>query len=203
LIRFKRSEFALARALADSVLAEAGDSVHADLRLLGGLAGLTGKLARATVFARISGAYLPASGPEIPTSISAPAAAFFTNAAFGICGPATDRIEQELDRDISSAFSEDDRERARAELKSRPISFLASCTNGLASLKIPNTTDKLLRMQQACELLPLADRIGNHVEKARKRAAALALAHDGRDDQLEVLRAARLGNRGDKVATSV
>jgi serine/threonine protein kinase/tetratricopeptide (TPR) repeat protein len=149
LIRFKRSEFALARTLADSVLAEAGDSVHVDLRLLGGLAGLTGKLAKATVFARISGAYLPASGPDIPTSISAPAAAFFTGAAFGICGPATDRIEQELDRDISSGFSEDDRERARAELKSRPISFLAPCTNGLASLQIPNSTDKLLRMQQA------------------------------------------------------
>jgi serine/threonine protein kinase/tetratricopeptide (TPR) repeat protein len=149
LIRFKRSEFPLARTLADSVLAEADDSVYTDLRLLGGLAGLTGRLSRATIFARISGAYLPSSGPEIPTSLSAPAAAFFTSAAFGICGPATDRIEQELDRDISSAFSEDDRERARAELKSRPISLLAPCTNGLASLKIPNSTDKLVRMQQA------------------------------------------------------
>jgi tetratricopeptide (TPR) repeat protein len=148
-IRFKRSEFALARTLADSVLAEVGDAGHADLRLLGGLAGLTGKLERATVFARISGAFLPASGPDIPKSVSAPAAAFFTNAAFGVCGPATDRIEQDLDRAISSGFSEDDRERARAELKSRPISLLAPCTNGMASLKIPNTTDKPLRMQQA------------------------------------------------------
>jgi serine/threonine protein kinase/tetratricopeptide (TPR) repeat protein len=148
-IRFKRSEFALARTLADSVLDEVNDSGHADLRLLGGLAGLTGKLARATDLARLSGVYRPASGLDIPTSVSAPAAAFFTNAAFGVCGPATDRIEEELDRNISSAFSEDDRERARAELKSRPISLLAPCTNGMASLKIPNAIDKPLRMQQA------------------------------------------------------
>ena len=148
-IRFKRSEFAIARLLADSVLADVSDSGQTDLRLLGGLAGLTGKLARATVLARLSGVYLPASGLDVPTSLSAPAAAFFANAALGVCGPATDKIEQELDRDISSAFSEDDRERARAELKSRPVSLLAPCTNGVASLKIPTTTDKTLRMQQA------------------------------------------------------
>ena len=148
-IRFKRSEFTLARTLADSVLAEASDSGPADLRLLGGLAALTGKLGRTTVLARRSGAYLPASGLNIPTSVGAPAAAFFANAALGICGPATQKIEQDLDREISSGFSEDDRERARADLKARPISLLAPCTNGMASLQIPATTNKVLRMQQA------------------------------------------------------
>jgi serine/threonine protein kinase/tetratricopeptide (TPR) repeat protein len=147
-IRFKRSEFALARTLADSVLAEPSDSAVVDLRLQGGLASLTGKLARTIELTRLSGVYIPASNLAIPPRVGGPAAAFFASAVLGVCGPEIDQLERELDAAISSSFSENDRERARADLKSRPLGFTAPCTNGSASLKIPAPADKVLRMQQ-------------------------------------------------------
>jgi hypothetical protein len=148
-IRFKRSEFALARALADSVLGEASDSAVADLRVQGGLAALTGKLARTIELTRLSGVYIPASNLYIPPRVGAPAAAFFASAVLGVCGSEIDELERELDAAISSSFSENDRERARADLKSRPLGFTAPCTNAAGSLKIPTPVDKVLRMQQA------------------------------------------------------
>lgn len=148
-IRFKRSEFEVARALADSVLAGAGESTVGDMRLLGGLAALTGKLARTTELTRLSGAYIPPVRLSIPPRVGGPAAAFFANAALGVCGPTIERLERELDAVISSSYSEDDRERARAQLKARPLGFIAACTNGAASLRIAAPTDNVLRMQQA------------------------------------------------------
>ena len=41
----------------------------------------------------------------------------------------------------------------------------------------------------AAELLPLAHRVGDHVEEPGERAADLALDGDGAHDELEVLRA--------------
>ena len=148
-IRFKRSEFALARMLADSALTETADSTLGDPRLLGGLAALTGKLARTTQLARLSGAYIPASTLSIPPRVGGAAAALFAYAALGVCGPMTERLERELDAEISSTFSEQDREKARADLKARPLSLMAACTHGAASLRIPDPADNILRMQQA------------------------------------------------------
>jgi serine/threonine protein kinase/tetratricopeptide (TPR) repeat protein len=148
-IRFKRSEFAVARSLADSVLAEASRSGRGDPRVLGGLAALTGKLARATQLARLSDAHVPVTRLSIPSRVGGPAAAFFTYAALGVCGPQIDRIERELDTEISSSFAEADQPQARVDLKTRPLGMSAPCNNATASLKIPASQDEILRMQQA------------------------------------------------------
>ena len=46
----------------------------------------------------------------------------------------------------------------------------------------------------AGELLPLPDRVGDHVDQPGERAADLALDRDGGDDEVEVLRADARGH---------
>ena len=51
----------------------------------------------------------------------------------------------------------------------------------------------------AHELLPLPDRVGDHVEEPGERAADLALDGHGVDHEREVLRADALGHVGERV----
>ncbi len=55
------------------------------------------------------------------------------------------------------------------------------------------------RANLARELLPLANRVGDHVEERRERAADLPLDRDGGDRELEVLRADALRHVGERV----
>jgi serine/threonine protein kinase/tetratricopeptide (TPR) repeat protein len=147
-IHFKRSEFALARALADSVLREASDTDEANMRLLSGLAALTGKVDKTTELVLRTGAYVPPSNVSIPTQVSRAAAAFFASAALGVCGSYLQDAEHRLDQAIQGNVPEEDRERMQTELKQRPVTLMAACNNARSSLQFRNPQDRVLQMQQ-------------------------------------------------------
>ena len=177
-IHFKRSEFALSRSLADSVLREATDNDDANLPLLSGLASLTGKIDKTTELVLQVGSFMPPSNVSIPTQVMRPAAAFFTAAAFGACGPYLQQTEAQLDRAIESNVSEENRERLKSDLKERPVTLMAAC-DGARSLHFRGTEDLVMRMQQDLargDLRSLRSRLAQISEQLKmQRPADLSL----------------------------
>jgi tRNA A-37 threonylcarbamoyl transferase component Bud32/tetratricopeptide (TPR) repeat protein len=147
-LHFKRSEFSLARALADSVLRESSDTDETNLRLLSGLSAMTGNIEKTTELVLRTDAYVPPTNISIPTPVGHAAAAFFTNAAMGVCGSYLQAAEDRLDRAIASNVAEEDRLRIQTDLKQRPVSLIASCDGARSSLQFHAPQDPILQMQQ-------------------------------------------------------
>jgi len=145
-LRFKQGNFLLARALADSVLAnhippeEAGDVI--------GLAALTGKLERTAELARHTSDYA-ASAASLPIQVMDAAAPFFAFAALGVCSDTTFALERRLDDQLAHYVAEDKLAGVRVAVKARPLSMLAPCTGGKSSLGVDAAGYRLLKMQQA------------------------------------------------------
>jgi serine/threonine protein kinase/tetratricopeptide (TPR) repeat protein len=145
---FKQGEFARARLLADSVLANVHNPKPEEAGAIIGLAALTGKIGKTTELARVAASY-PASASGVPIPVMDAAASFFAFAALGVCGDTTARLERRLDDQLTHYVAEDQQARVTTAVKARPLSMLASCTGGKSSLGIHAPGSKLLKMQQA------------------------------------------------------
>ncbi|HEY4734932.1 MAG TPA: serine/threonine-protein kinase [Gemmatimonadaceae bacterium] len=146
---FKQGEFVHATALADSVLAAPRRSIAEEAQTIIGLAALTGKLARTAELARVTTPYA-SSAFNLPVPVMDAAAPFFAFAALGVCSDTTARLESRLDDQIAHSVAEDQQTQISAAVKTRPLSMLAPCTGGKASLRIPSYgASRLIAMQQA------------------------------------------------------
>jgi tRNA A-37 threonylcarbamoyl transferase component Bud32 len=146
---FKQGDFPYARALADSILATPRDGGAREAETIIGLAALTGKLGKTAELAREAPPYA-STAFNLPIPVMDAAAPFFAFAALGVCGDTTERLERRLDEQIAHSVSEEQQPQVRVAVKARPLSMLASCTNGKASLRIPATgASRLVAMQQA------------------------------------------------------
>jgi serine/threonine protein kinase/tetratricopeptide (TPR) repeat protein len=148
-VNLKGSRFVEARTLADSILDAKLGSDNMDPRAMLGLAAITGRLAKASDFASASRDWVPASSADLPYAINEAAARLFVHAAFGVCGEQLNESERALDSKLDSFISDEEKSRVRAEIKARPLSMMAPCTNAQSALRILNPTSRISRLQQA------------------------------------------------------
>ncbi|HEV7837030.1 MAG TPA: hypothetical protein VGO75_03105, partial [Gemmatimonadaceae bacterium] len=147
-LRFKQGEFSRSRALTDSILAGLVNPSREEADATVGLAALTGKIARMSELTRSPYTYAAAVS-NVPVAVADAAAPFFTYAALGLCGDATDRLEKNLDQQLARYVAEDQQGAVTAAVKARPLSMLAPCSGAKSSLRIQAGSNRLLRPQQA------------------------------------------------------
>jgi hypothetical protein len=148
-LRVKRSEFARAGGIADSVLKHYDATSQDDATELIGLAALTGQIGQTARLARFGIWPLAVGRVVIAPSLGEAAANLFAHAALGACEPGARSLEDALERQLQSYVPENQRYQIRAVLATRSFSMLAPCTNAQSSLKIEAPRDRLFRMQQA------------------------------------------------------
>jgi hypothetical protein len=66
-----------------------------------------------------------------------------------VCSDTVAALERRLDEQIASFVAEDQQAQLRQDLKSRPLSMLAPCTNGQSALRIDAGDDRQLQIQNA------------------------------------------------------
>src|SRR5687768_7400050 len=148
-LRLKRSEFARANAIADSLLANHAVAGEEDARELIAVAALSGKIGKTAMLAHQGGLPLPATSVSIPPPVSSAAADLFAHAALGSCGPETTNILAQLERQLQSYVPETHRAEVRGVLRTRSLSMLTPCDRGKSALQIGESHDRLHRMQRA------------------------------------------------------
>ena len=148
-LRFKQGNFGAARLLADSLLRAAQRPNRDDAKALIGLAALTGKIGRTAELARISGAFVVSDIVATPAQTREVAATLFAFAALGVCSDTVSILERELDQSIASYVAENQQAQLRQDLKSRPLSMLAPCTNARSVLRVEPRGDLQLEIQTA------------------------------------------------------
>jgi serine/threonine protein kinase len=148
-LRFKQGNFGAARLLADSILRATERPNRDDAKALIGLAALTGKIGRTAELARTSGAFVISDLVATPAQTREVAASFFAFAALGVCSDTVSVLERELDQSIASYVAENQQAQLRQDLKSRPLSMLAPCTNASSVLRVEPRGDLQLEIQTA------------------------------------------------------
>jgi hypothetical protein len=148
-LRLKRSEFARAGALADSVLGRYDAASQEDANELIGLAALAGKIDQTARLARFGIWPLAVARVAIAPSLGEATANLFAHAALGGCEPGARSLEVAFERQLQSYVPENQRNQIRGVLATRSFSMLSPCTGALSSLKIEAPYDPLFRMQQA------------------------------------------------------
>ena len=187
------SSLRIARALADSLLAQAPSGDRQEARLLAGLAALTGRADRAAAYNRLAGARV--AHPAIAES----APALLAYAAMGGPTDSIRRLEQELDRTLRTGMSGSGRNTARAEWLIRSA-FLAipevRFTTEPGDARGESQSGRLIAAWRAGNL-SAAKGILFGLRSARKRGAVRAF-----DITLDMLHAesAVLADLGDTVA---
>jgi eukaryotic-like serine/threonine-protein kinase len=144
-LKFKLGDFSAAETLADSALK---NDTGGDPLSLAILAALTGRVA---AMARWSDrAHVPnlVGFSSVPPQLSQPAAEFFSRAALGLCGEATDKLESKIEQQLQSYVRENERPAMRFAIESRSLGMLGPCTNGKSALRVASSRDRLNRMQQ-------------------------------------------------------
>jgi serine/threonine protein kinase/tetratricopeptide (TPR) repeat protein len=148
-LRLKRSEFAKARALADSLLTNQGPADASDANELIGLAALTGRIGRTAQLARLGGWSLLSAGVLVTPQVADAASTLFAHAALGACGPELTASVNGLETRLRSYVPENQRSETRSVLADRSFSLMAPCTNGVSSLRIQAPQDRLYKMQRS------------------------------------------------------
>ena len=148
-VHFKNSGFDAARALADSTFNEYSRNASADPRSIVGLAIITGRVAKAGDLVQLSKEWEPVLPSPVPSTIGSAAGQFFALAALGVCGPAFDNAERELDQNLDSFVSDDQKDALRTAIKARPLSMISPCTNGASAVRLGKSGSRLIRIQQA------------------------------------------------------
>jgi tetratricopeptide (TPR) repeat protein len=148
-VRVKDSQFAAARALADSILTWESAQAAENAPMTVGLAALTGRLTQTAILARSSGDWRPASPVDLPSTIVPAAATFFSYSALGVCTNAAANVERDLDEKIDTYVADAEQKTVRDGIKARPFSLMAPCTSAKSALRIANPNNRLWRMQQA------------------------------------------------------
>jgi tetratricopeptide (TPR) repeat protein len=146
-LRFKQGEFSRSRQLTDSILIGLVNPSREEADAVVGLAALTGKIARMSELARSPYTYAAAVS-NVPVAVADAAAPFFTAAALGLCGDATDKLEQSLDQQLARYVADDQQPAITTAVKARPLSMLAPCSGAKSSLRIQAGSNRLLRLQQ-------------------------------------------------------
>jgi len=146
-LRFKQGNYAISRALADSLLIQSGKRTD-EAQTLIGLAALTGKIGKTAELARVTHDYA-ASAASLAPPITDAAAPFFAFAALGVCGDTVRAIERRLDDALGHFVAETQLPQIKRAVKARPLSMLGPCTGGQASLGIEAGSNRLLNLQQA------------------------------------------------------
>ncbi len=148
-LRLKRSEFAKARALADSLLTNQRPADAGDASELIGLAAMTGRVGQTAQLARLGGWSLLSAGVLVPPQVAEAASILFARAALGACGPELTSSLNGLETMLRGYVPENQRGETRSVLADRSLSLMAPCTNGNSSLRIRAPQDRLYRMQRA------------------------------------------------------
>jgi hypothetical protein len=148
-VDFKNSDFRAARELADSTLNEYGRGGTADPRSMIGLAAITGRVAKTSELAQSSGEWEPVGASQLPSAIGTAAGRFFSLAALGVCGPALDAAERELDQKLDSFVADDQKDALRAAIKARPLTMIAPCTRAESPMRLGSSGSKIARIQEA------------------------------------------------------
>lgn len=148
-VRFKNSDFSGARALADSTLNEYGREGTADPRSMIGLAAITGRVSKTGELARASREWEPAVTNQLSPAIGTAAGQFFALAALGVCGPAFDAAERELDQKLDSFVADDQKGALRTAIKARPLTMIAPCANAESAMRNGGSRSRIARIQQA------------------------------------------------------
>jgi serine/threonine protein kinase/tetratricopeptide (TPR) repeat protein len=148
-LRLKRSEFASGRLLADTLL----QNTETDPQIIEELIPIAAATGRMSTDARFvaGSSFIPSdvSGVRVQPAIANAAARFLVHAALGDCSGATESARNELERLLSSYYSEREAAELRPALESRATSLVSPCTGGKSSLAAGATADRLTRMQQA------------------------------------------------------
>jgi serine/threonine protein kinase/tetratricopeptide (TPR) repeat protein len=148
-VRFKNSDFRGARALADSTLNEYGREGTADPQSMIGLAAITGRVSKTGELAEASKEWEPAVTNQLSPAIGLAAGRFFALAALGICGPAFEAAERELDQKLDSFVAEDQKDAVRAAIKARPLIMIGPCTNAASAIRIRGSGSRIAQLHQA------------------------------------------------------
>jgi serine/threonine protein kinase/tetratricopeptide (TPR) repeat protein len=148
-LRLKRSEFAKARALTDSLLTNqrAGDAGGASELI--GLAAMTGRIGQTAQLARLGGWSLRSARVLVAPQVAEAASTLFARAALGACGPELTASLNGLETRLRSYVPENQRSQTRSVLADRSFSLMAPCTNGMSSLRIQAPQDRLYKMQRS------------------------------------------------------
>jgi hypothetical protein len=148
-LRLKRGEFARARSLADSVLANHQPGASGDASDLIGLAAMTGRIGQTAQLARLGGWSLLSARVQVAPQVAEAAANVFARAALGACGPELTASLIGLETQLRSYVPENERSQTRSILADRSFSLMAPCTNAKSALRIALPQDRLYKMQRA------------------------------------------------------
>jgi serine/threonine protein kinase/tetratricopeptide (TPR) repeat protein len=148
-VLFKSSDFRGARSLADSTLNEYGREGNADPRSMVGLAAITGRISKTGELAESSKEWEPVVRVPLTPAIGSAAGQFFALAALGVCGPAFDVAERELDQKLDSFVADDQKDALRTAIKARPLMMIAPCTNAESAMRVGGSGSRVARIQQA------------------------------------------------------
>jgi hypothetical protein len=130
-VLLKSSEFARARGLADSALANASNASAHEANWLAGIAALTGRARDAARLARLGGAP-PVDWDTLPPSLADAATALLLRAAYGLCGPEFAASFDQLDDLIESYTAPVYRDAMRDQLTRRTRLLSVPCLGGKA-----------------------------------------------------------------------
>ena len=147
-LHFKRSEFAIARFLADSILRAASEEpVAADS--LGWMAALTGRADLTAKYWLATVSTQTVTGGIVAPVVAQAASRFFGYAALGVCGAPLSAAREQLDQLLRNYVDGDIRQGVETDVATRSASLATPCTNGVSSLRIATPTDLLQKAQQA------------------------------------------------------
>lgn len=169
-MRFKRGEYSGARAVADSLLNKSDPAVRDDPAALIGLSALMGRVGW-TAEQAVGAGVIPeqVNGLALPTSLREVAGTFFAYAALGACGSQIASVRQQLEVQIQSSIADEQRDRVRTALISRPLSMMVPCTRGISALSIPPPVGGLANLQKAFA--------HNDTTEVKRRFRAIAQTH--------------------------
>jgi serine/threonine protein kinase len=148
-LRFKRSEFADARRVADELVLANPRPSRADAASLVALAALTGRVELLARLADITGAAIPDGVGGVPLQVRTTSSRYFSRAAMGICGDPIAESRKDLDDAIDRYVAPSAAPAMAQAVLSRPLSMLAPCTRAKSVLEIKVGRDRTTRMQQA------------------------------------------------------